>query len=116
MQVSIMNKNMFFGELLCIILYLVMSSRDPDAFRMRMLDAKSKGKRTSMNPLLLAIPALMDYLSTTISPDIRIQRPLCQHSRLPEPSSPTAKANDFPRSFEKLPSKHSLSFPLSIGR
>jgi drug/metabolite transporter (DMT)-like permease len=57
---------MFVGEFLCIILYFIMRRRDPDAFRMRLLDAKSKGKKIDMNPLLLAIPAFCDCLTSTM--------------------------------------------------
>lgn len=57
---------MFLGEALCFVLYLVMKKRDPDSFRLRMLEAKSKGKKIEFNPLLLAIPAFCDFLSSTL--------------------------------------------------
>ncbi len=47
-------------------LYFVMRMRDPEAFRVRLLEAKSKGKKTDMNPLLLAIPAFCDCLTSTM--------------------------------------------------
>jgi hypothetical protein len=57
---------MFFGEFLCLGLYFLMKRRDPDGFRMRMLEAKSKGKKLDMNPLWLAIPAFCDCLTSTM--------------------------------------------------
>lgn len=57
---------MFFGEFLALFVYLFMKKRDPEGFKMRMLDAKSKGKEIKMNRLLLAIPALSDLITSTL--------------------------------------------------
>jgi len=35
---------MFFGETLAYIVYLILKKRDPESFKMRKLEAKSKGK------------------------------------------------------------------------
>ena len=35
---------MFFGEFLALIVFIVMTRRDPEGYKMRMLEAKSKGK------------------------------------------------------------------------
>ena len=35
---------MFFGEFLALVAFLVMKKRDPEGFKMRALEAKSKGK------------------------------------------------------------------------
>jgi len=34
---------MFFGEFLALFVYIAMKRRDPESFKMRMLEAKSKG-------------------------------------------------------------------------
>jgi len=57
---------MFVGEFLCMGLYFFMRFRDPESFRMRLLEAKSKGKKIDMNPLLLAVPAFCDCLTSTM--------------------------------------------------
>ena len=35
---------MFFGEFLALLVFIVMTRRDPEGYKMRMLEAKSKGK------------------------------------------------------------------------
>lgn len=57
---------MFFGEFLALVVFFVMTKRDPEAYKMRMLEAKSKGKEIKMNKFLLAIPALCDFITSTL--------------------------------------------------
>lgn len=57
---------MFFGEFLALFVFLIMRKRDPESFKLRMLNAKSAGQLTEMNKLLLAIPALCDLVTSTL--------------------------------------------------
>ena len=57
---------MFFGEFLAIFVYLFMKKRDPEGFKMRMLEAKSKGLQIEFNRWWLAIPALSDFITSTL--------------------------------------------------
>lgn len=57
---------MFFGESLALIIYFVMKSRDEEGFKMRLLEAKSKGKEPNFNVLWLAIPAINDLITSTL--------------------------------------------------
>lgn len=43
-----------------------MKKRDPEGFKMRALEAKSKGQQTEFNKLWLAIPALSDFITSTL--------------------------------------------------
>ena len=43
-----------------------MKKRDPEGFKMRMLEAKSKGLKVEFNRLWLAIPALSDFITSTL--------------------------------------------------
>lgn len=57
---------MFFGEFLALFVYLFMKKRDPEGFKMRMLEAKSQNKEIKINKLLLAIPAISDLITSTL--------------------------------------------------
>ena len=57
---------MFFGEFLALLVFIVMTRRDPEGYKMRMLEAKSKGKEIKMNKFLLAIPAFCDFVTSTL--------------------------------------------------
>lgn len=57
---------MFFGEALALIIYFVMKKRDEEGFKMRLLEAKSKGKETNFNVFWLAIPAINDLITSTL--------------------------------------------------
>jgi drug/metabolite transporter (DMT)-like permease len=43
-----------------------MKRRDKEGFKMRMLEAKSKGKVIEFNKFLLAIPAISDLITSTL--------------------------------------------------
>lgn len=57
---------MFFGEFLALFVYFFMRARNPELYKMRMLEAKSQGKEVKMNRLWLAIPALCDFVTSTL--------------------------------------------------
>ena len=57
---------MFVGEALCYLLFIIQVRRDPDAYKMKQLEAKSSGKELKCNPLYIAIPAFCDYLTSTM--------------------------------------------------
>ena len=57
---------MFFGEFLSLLVFFAMKRRDPEGFKMRELEAKSQGKEIKMNKFLLAIPALCDFVTSTL--------------------------------------------------
>ena len=43
-----------------------MTRRDPEGYKLRAMEAKSKGKELKMNKFLLAIPALCDFVTSTL--------------------------------------------------
>ena len=45
---------------------MIMTRRDPEGYKMRMLEAKSKGKEIKMNMFWLAIPAFCDFVTSTL--------------------------------------------------
>ena len=57
---------MFFGEFLSLVVFMVMKRRNAEGFKMRELEAKSQGKEIKMNKFLLAIPALCDFVTSTL--------------------------------------------------
>ena len=57
---------MFLGEFLCLGLFFLQKRRDPDAYKLKQLEAKSKNKELKCNPLLIAIPAFCDFLTSTL--------------------------------------------------
>lgn len=57
---------MFFGEALALAIFYFMKHRDEEGYKMRMLEAKSKGKDVNLNVFLLAIPAISDLITSTL--------------------------------------------------
>lgn len=57
---------MFFGEFLALIAYFALKYRNPEKYKMDMLEARSKGKEIKMNKFLLAIPAFCDFVTSTL--------------------------------------------------
>ena len=43
-----------------------MKKKDPEGFKMRMLEAKSKGLEVESNKFWLAIPAISDFITSTL--------------------------------------------------
>jgi drug/metabolite transporter (DMT)-like permease len=43
-----------------------MKKKDPEGFKMRMLEAKSKGLEVEFNKFWLAIPAISDFITSTL--------------------------------------------------
>jgi drug/metabolite transporter (DMT)-like permease len=58
---------MFVGESLSLLVYHFLKRRDEETYKMRMLDAKSKGKELKINVFLFAIPAAGDVINSTLS-------------------------------------------------
>ena len=58
---------MFIGEALSLVVYYIMKRRDEEGTKMRMLEAKSKGKKLEFNVFLIAIPAAADVINSTLS-------------------------------------------------
>lgn len=57
---------MFFGEFLAIFIYIILKKRNPERYKMKMLEAQSEGKKTKINKFLLAIPAFCDFITSTL--------------------------------------------------
>jgi len=57
---------MFFGEALSLAIFHIMKRRDPEGYKTRMLEARNKGKEVKMNKLLLIVPALGDFFTSTL--------------------------------------------------
>ena len=57
---------MFFGEAVVLVIFLVMKNRDKEGVKMRMLQAKSKGKIVEFSIFLYAIPAVSDLITATL--------------------------------------------------
>ena len=51
---------------MCYLLFIIQIRRDPDAYKMKQLEAKSKGLELRCNPLYIAIPAFCDFLTSTM--------------------------------------------------
>jgi drug/metabolite transporter (DMT)-like permease len=58
---------MFIGESLALLVYFIMKRRDEETYKMRMLEAKSKGKDLKISIWLFAIPAAGDVINSTFS-------------------------------------------------
>lgn len=57
---------MFFGEFIVLGGYFLLKRRNPEKYKMSMLEARSKGKEINMNKFLLAIPAFCDFVNSTL--------------------------------------------------
>lgn len=57
---------MFFGEFLALFIFLALRKRDPEGFKMRAVEAKSKGLEIEFNKLWLAVPAFLDFITATL--------------------------------------------------
>ena len=57
--------SMFFGEMLCYIIFFYQKKSNPELFCDRLREAESKGKK-QLNAFYLLIPAMSDLITSTL--------------------------------------------------
>jgi drug/metabolite transporter (DMT)-like permease len=58
---------MFVGEALCLVVFIAFKYNNREKYEEDCLEAESKGLLTKINPLLIAIPAACDFITSTLA-------------------------------------------------